>query len=44
MLVFMAFVLILQAFGVNVPKEIIYGLIVLSIGSGILAGVRRWYG
>jgi hypothetical protein len=43
LLVFMAFVLILQAFGVPIPKEVIYGLVVLAIGSGILAGVRRWY-
>jgi uncharacterized membrane protein YccC len=43
LLVFMAIVLILQGFGVVVPREIIYALVVLAIGSGILAGVRRWY-
>ncbi len=43
LLVFMAIVLIVQSFGVTVPREIIYGLVVLAIGSGILAGVRRWY-
>jgi hypothetical protein len=43
LLVFMAIVLILQGFGVIVPREIIYALVVLAIGSGILAGVRRWY-
>lgn len=43
LLVFMAIVLILQGFGVPVPREIIYALVVLAIGSGILAGVRRWY-
>lgn len=42
LLVLMAIVLIIQAFGVQVPREVIYGLVVLSIGSGILAGVRRW--
>lgn len=42
LLVFMAFVLIIQAFGVQIPKEVIYGLVVLAIGSGILAGVRRY--
>lgn len=41
MLIFMAIVLILQAFGVQIPKEVIYGLVILAIGSGILAGVRR---
>jgi hypothetical protein len=44
LLVFMSIVLIVQAFGVQVPREVIYGLVVLAIGSGILAGVRRWYG
>lgn len=43
LLVILAVVLLLQAFGVvkNVPQEAIWGLVLLSIGSGILSAIRR---
>lgn len=42
LLVMMAIVLLLQAFGVlrDVPPQAIWALVLLAIGSGILAGVR----
>ncbi|HIK55652.1 MAG TPA: hypothetical protein IGS37_10875 [Synechococcales cyanobacterium M55_K2018_004] len=42
LLVMMAIVLLLQAFGVltNLPRQAIWALVLLAIGSGILAGVR----
>jgi len=42
LLVCMAVVLLLQSFGVltNIPREAIIALVLLSIGSGILAGIR----
>ncbi|NJM70340.1 MAG: hypothetical protein HC862_08975 [Scytonema sp. RU_4_4] len=42
LLVILAAVLLLQAFGVlkNIPKEVIWALVLLSVGSGILAGIR----
>lgn len=41
LLVFMAIVLLLQAFGVVVPQPAIYALVLLAIGFGILAAIRR---
>lgn len=43
LLVMMAVLLLLQSFGLltEVPKEAVYALVLLAIGSGILAGVRR---
>jgi hypothetical protein len=41
LLVFMAIVLMLQAFGVVVPKPAIWAIVLLAIGSGILAGIRN---
>ncbi|MGG6294287.1 hypothetical protein ACQ4M4_07690 [Leptolyngbya sp. AN02str] len=43
LLVTMAILLLLQAFGVlqNIPQEAIWALVLLAIGSGILAGIRR---
>lgn len=42
LLVILAIVLLLQAFGVfTFPKEAIWALVLLAIGSGILAGIRR---
>jgi hypothetical protein len=41
LLVMMAVVLLIQAFGIlTVPKEAIWALVLLAIGSGILAGIR----
>ncbi|MBD2465643.1 hypothetical protein H6G89_32130 [Oscillatoria sp. FACHB-1407] len=42
LLVMMAIVLLLQAFGVltNIPRAAIGALVLLAIGSGILAGIR----
>lgn len=42
LLVMMAIVLLLQAFGVltNIPRAAIAALVLLAIGSGILAGIR----
>ncbi len=40
LLVLMAIVLLLQTFGVRVPKEAIWALVLLAIGAGILRGVR----
>ncbi len=40
LLVLMAIVLLLQTFGVVVPKEAITALVLLAIGSGILKGIR----
>lgn len=42
LLVMMAIILLLQAFGwlSQIPKEAIWALVLLAIGSGILAGVR----
>jgi hypothetical protein len=42
LLVMMAIVLLLQAFGVltSIPRAAIWALVLLAIGSGILAGVR----
>ncbi|MDG2615963.1 hypothetical protein P7L53_06860 [Thermoleptolyngbya sichuanensis XZ-Cy5] len=43
LLVMMAILLLLQAFGLltEIPREAVYALVLLAIGSGILAGVRR---
>lgn len=43
LLVMMAVLLLLQSFGLltQVPREAVYALVLLAIGSGILAGVRR---
>lgn len=43
LLVMMAALLLLQAFGFlqEIPKEAIWALVLLAIGSGILAGVRN---
>jgi hypothetical protein len=42
LLVFMATVLFIQAFTkVQIPREAITALVLLAIGAGILAGVRR---
>lgn len=42
LLVFMAGVLFIQAFAkVPIPREAIMALVLLAIGAGILAGVRR---
>ncbi|GAB4141029.1 MAG: hypothetical protein Fur0046_16870 [Cyanobacteria bacterium J069] len=43
LLVMMAVLLLLQSFGVltEIPREAVYALVLLAIGSGILAGVRR---
>jgi hypothetical protein len=42
LLVFMAVVLLIQAFAkVTIPREAITALVLLAIGAGILAGVRR---
>jgi divalent metal cation (Fe/Co/Zn/Cd) transporter len=43
LLVMMAVLLLLQSFGLltEIPKEAVYALVLLAIGSGILAGVRR---
>jgi hypothetical protein len=42
LLVFMATVLFIQAFTeMKIPKEAITALVLLAIGAGILAGVRR---
>jgi hypothetical protein len=40
LLVLMALVLLLQAFGVVIPKEAIWALVLLAIGAGILRGIR----
>lgn len=42
LLVMMAIVLLLQSFGVlrQIPKEAIWALVLLAIGSGILTGIR----
>ncbi|MBF2001479.1 MAG: hypothetical protein IGS50_17595 [Synechococcales cyanobacterium C42_A2020_086] len=42
LLVVMAVVLFLQAFGIltNIPRLAIWALVLLAIGSGILAGMR----
>lgn len=42
LLVIMAIVLLLQSFGVlkTVPQSAIWALVLLAIGSGILAGIR----
>jgi hypothetical protein len=40
LLVMMAFVLLLQAFGAKIPREVIPAVVLLSIGAGILAGIR----
>ncbi|MBE9177649.1 hypothetical protein IQ268_03530 [Oculatella sp. LEGE 06141] len=42
LLVILAIVLLLQAFGVltNIPRAAIWALVLLAVGSGILAGVR----
>ncbi len=42
LLVMMAIVLLLQAFGVltSIPRAAIWALVLLAIGSGILAGIR----
>jgi hypothetical protein len=42
LLVILAIVLLLQAFGVltNIPRAAIWALVLLAIGSGILAGIR----
>jgi len=41
-LVLMAVLLLLQSFGLltEIPREAVYALVLLAIGSGILAGVR----
>jgi hypothetical protein len=38
----MAVLLLLQSFGLltEIPREAVYALVLLAIGSGILAGVR----
>lgn len=43
LLVMMAIVLLLQAFGVltNIPESAIWALVLLAIGSGILTGLRN---
>jgi hypothetical protein len=42
LLVFMAAVLLIQAFAkVTIPVTAIWALVLLAIGSGILAGLRR---
>ncbi|BAU43348.1 MULTISPECIES: hypothetical protein [Cyanophyceae] len=43
LLVMMAVLLLLQSFGLltEIPREAVYALVLLAIGSGILAGVRR---
>ncbi|WP_088893716.1 hypothetical protein [Leptolyngbya ohadii] len=41
LLVMMAVVLMLQAFGVQVPESAIWAVVLLSIGAGILAGIRN---
>ncbi|WP_448600778.1 hypothetical protein [Thermoleptolyngbya sp.] len=43
LLVLMAVLLLLQSFGLltEIPREAVYALVLLAIGSGILAGVRR---
>jgi hypothetical protein len=43
LLVMMAVVLLLQSFGVltTIPRSAIWALVLLAIGSGILAGIRR---
>ncbi|MBW4652171.1 MAG: hypothetical protein KME20_03830 [Kaiparowitsia implicata GSE-PSE-MK54-09C] len=42
MLVIMAALLLLQAFTeIAVPREAIWALVLLAIGAGILAGIRR---
>jgi hypothetical protein len=43
LLVMMAILLLLQSFGLltEIPREAVYALVLLAIGSGILAGVRR---
>jgi hypothetical protein len=42
LLVMMAVILLLQAFGVltNIPRAAIWALVLLAIGIGILAGMR----
>ncbi|MFQ3629685.1 MAG: hypothetical protein SNJ81_19195, partial [Cyanobacteriota bacterium] len=42
LLVMMAVLLLLQSFGLltEIPREAVYALVLLAIGSGILAGVR----
>ncbi len=42
LLVLMAVLLLLQSFGLltEIPREAVYALVLLAIGSGILAGVR----
>lgn len=41
LLVMMAIVLMLQSFGVRVPEPAIWAVVLLSIGAGILAGIRN---
>ncbi len=41
LLVMMALVLMLQAFNVRVPEPAIWAVVLLSIGAGILAGIRN---
>lgn len=41
LLVMMAIVLMLQAFNVRVPESAIWAVVLLSIGAGILAGIRN---
>lgn len=43
LLVMMAFVLLLQAFGflTNIPRSAIWALVLLAIGSGILSALRN---
>lgn len=45
LLVMMAIVLLLQAFGVltNIPRSAIWALVLLAIGSGILSALRNRY-
>lgn len=40
LLVMMALVLMVQAFGVQIPRPAIWAVVLLAIGSGILAGLR----
>jgi hypothetical protein len=45
LLVMMAIVLLLQAFGflTNIPREAIWALVLLAIGAGILSALRNRY-
>lgn len=42
LLIILAVLLLLQAFGVlpNIPQSALWALVLLSVGSGILAGIR----